>query len=65
MFKKILLIILIPCPLFFLFVGYPVNDKSTYISDRFQVSSRCFEVGNMSQFIGCLLPIGYRYGWRG
>lgn len=54
MSKKIGFFLCLICPLFFILVGYPLEDKMQNSGNRFTISERCFVVGNTNQFFSCL-----------
>lgn len=53
MYKKIIIALLLISPLFFLFVGYPVNTGIKQVYNSAALSRRCFDIGNTNQFIAC------------
>jgi hypothetical protein len=59
MYKKIMIFIVIVCPILFcLAVGYPVDTgkkhSSIFDESTIHYSERCYKVGEFHQFVGCL-----------
>jgi len=53
MYKKIIITLLIISPLYFLFIGYPINSKTSLAHNTTITTSRCYAIGNTIQFLEC------------
>jgi len=53
MYKKIIILVLLISPLFFIFIGYPIkNSKQKIIKDSL-ITKRCYQLGNTKEFFNC------------